>query len=108
LSHLGNVFTIDRPFDGWLVPNASMVAALPTVGRKLIVGNTFIGTSVVQWFGDTTHGVHADNSFVSCNARSGIGGVELGGALQAAGLCYKGAPGQVFFTEYVGNHFQVS
>ena len=27
----------------------------------------------------------------------------LGGALQAAGLCYKGAPGQVFYTEYLGN-----
>ena len=24
-------------------------------------------------------------------------------AVQAAGLCYKGAPGQVFFTEYYGN-----
>ena len=80
-----------------------MVAALPTAAQKLIVGNTFIGTSVVQWFGDTILGVHADNTFQSCNARTGIGGLMIGGALQVGALCYKGAPGQVFFTEYLGN-----
>ena len=96
-------YVIDRPFDGWMAPNISMVASLPTVGRKLVVGNRFVGASVVQWFGDTLHGVHADNDFVGCNARAGIGGVMLGGALQVGALCYKGAPGQVFFTEYLGN-----
>ena len=41
-------FSIDRPFDDWLVPGETMVAAQPSVGRKLIVGNRFEGTSVVQ------------------------------------------------------------
>ena len=96
-------YSIDSAFDDWLVPNVSWVAALPTAGHKLVVGNNFTGTSVVQWFSNTLHGVHADNHFTDVNARSGIGGLEVGGALQAAGLCYKGAPGQVFFTEYLGN-----
>ena len=98
-----NTYTIKSPFDGWLLPQKTMVAALPTAAQKLIVGNSFTGTSVVQWFGDTILGVHADNTFKSCNARSGIGGLETGGALQVGALCYKGAPGQVFFTEYLGN-----
>lgn len=98
-----NTYTIKSAFDGWLEPQKTMVAALPTAAQKLIVGNTFTGTSVVQWFGDTILGVHADNTFTRCNARTGIGGLELGGALQVGALCYKGAPGQVFFTEYLGN-----
>jgi len=101
-------YSIDRPFDAWLALNVSKVAALPTAGHKLIVGNTFIKTSVVQWFSNTIHGVHADNTFTGCNARSGIGGVEIGGALQVAGLCYKGAPGQVFYTEFLGNTLEES
>ena len=101
-------YLIDRKFDAWMAPNISVVAALPTVGHKLIVGNRFVGASVVQWFGDTVHGVHADNEFRGCNARAGIGGVMLGGALQVGGLCYKGAPGQVFFTEYLGNAMEDS
>jgi hypothetical protein len=99
----GNAYTLSAPFDGWLRPNETKVAALPTAAKKLIVGNTFVGTSVVQWFGDTLYGVHADNTFRSCNARTGIGGLMIGGALQAGALCYKGAPGQIFFTEYLGN-----
>ena len=94
-----NEYSIDVAFDSWLVPNVSWVAALPTVGHKLVVGNNFTGTSVVQWFSNTLFGVHADNHFTDVNARSGIGGLEVGGALQAAGLCYKGAPGQIFYTE---------
>ena len=27
----------------------------------------------------------------------------LGGGLQVGALCYKGTPGQVFYTEYLGN-----
>ena len=99
----GNSYTLSAPFDGWLRENITMVAALPTAAQKLIVGNEFVGTSVVQWFGDTILGVHADNTFQSCNARTGIGGLMIGGALQVGALCYKGAPGQVFFTEYLGN-----
>jgi hypothetical protein len=99
----GNSYTLSAPFDGWLRENITLVAALPTAAQKLIVGNEFIGTSVVQWFGDTLLGVHADNTFQSCNARTGIGGLMIGGALQVGALCYKGAPGQVFFTEYLGN-----
>ena len=41
-------YSIDRPFDDWLVPGETMVAAQPSVGRKLVVGNRFEGTSVVQ------------------------------------------------------------
>ena len=42
-----------------------------------------------QWFANTLRGVHADNTFANCNARAGIGGVELGGGLQVGGLCCK-------------------
>ena len=40
-----------------------------------VVGNAFVGTSVVQWFGDTLLGVHADNTFKQCNARTGTSAV---------------------------------
>jgi hypothetical protein len=96
-----NTFTISAPFDGWVQANKgsnkqpTMIGALPTAGQKLVVGNTFIGTSVVQWFGDTILGVHADNTFRSCNARTGIGGLMLGGALQVGALCECWPPSRV-------------
>ena len=41
-------YAIDRPFDEFLAANQSMVAAIPTIGQKLVVGNLFKGASVVQ------------------------------------------------------------
>ena len=34
-----NTYTLSAPFDGWLRPNVTKVAALPTAAQKLIVGN---------------------------------------------------------------------
>ena len=99
----GRGYALDAPFDPWLTANSSMLGALPTIGEKLVVGNTFISTAVVEWFGMTTKAVVADNTIVNASAVPGTGGVEVPGALVANGLCYKGAPGQVFFSEYLGN-----
>ena len=41
-------YAIDRPFDEFLAANQSMVAAIPTIGQKLVVGNLFKGASVVR------------------------------------------------------------
>jgi hypothetical protein len=76
------------------------VAALPTSGTKLVVGNTFIAANNIQWYGNTMRGVHADNAVRASNVlydRTFAYG--YGSPLALFGLCYKGAPGQLFFAE---------
>ena len=40
-----NTYTLSSSFDGWLRPNITKVAALPTAAQKLVVGNSFIGAN---------------------------------------------------------------
>jgi hypothetical protein len=94
------------PFDGHVVPNASVVAVVATVGGKIISDNTFVWGSVVQFFGTTLTGVVADNSFShSANCGADSGGVD--GSLTTFGLCYDG-PQSAFFVEYAGNEMDSS
>jgi hypothetical protein len=91
--------TLDVAFDGY-VDSASVVAIVVPIGDKLIVGNTFTWTEVVQWYANTYRGVHADNSFTECNVLPAGG--DSTGALQAVGECYHGAGG-VYMVEMINN-----
>jgi hypothetical protein len=81
--------------------NATSVLCLtPTIGSKLVSGNSFTWGMAVRWFGTTSRGVIADNSVVDCNVGIGEGGPQ--GAIQGWGLCYSG-PQPIWDCEYTGN-----
>ena len=65
-----HAYTLERPFDGFLVPNVSKLAALPTVGKKLIIGNAFHNTEVVQYYANNIRDVTADNVVVNVGNRA--------------------------------------
>eukprot|EP00039_Didymoeca_costata_P014725 m.240925 g.240925 ORF g.240925 m.240925 type:complete len:416 (+) comp16083_c1_seq25:254-1501(+) len=90
---------LDRPFDK-VAMGESLIAIIATSGRKIITGNYFNWTEVVQWYGITTYGVHSYNSFDNCNVLPAGG--DDAGALQAVGECYH-SPSHVFFTEFLHN-----
>lgn len=100
----GGVFEVHSAFDAWLVVNVSKVAALPTVGRKLVVGNLFRNAGNIQTYGNAILDVHADNTIETSNViydRTFAAG--FGSPMALIGLCYKGAPGQVFFADMYNN-----
>ena len=102
----GGVFEVHAAFDAWLIVNVSKVAALPTVGRKLVVGNHFRNAGNVQTYGNAILDVHADNTIEASNVlydKAAIGDATLGSPMALVGLCYKGAPGQVFFADMYNN-----
>jgi hypothetical protein len=97
-----NTVILESPLDGWVVPNKpnnshhatkgprpSIVAVVSSFGSKIIAGNSFNWTEVVQWYGNTLRGVMADNSFSDCNVLPG-GNINHG-AMGAVGECYHGA-----------------
>lgn len=96
--------TLDRPLDNWVALSGtqapSLLAVLPSIGSKAIVGNHYKWTEVVQWYGNTNRGVMADNTFENCNVKPGgnVGAASMGGV----GECYHGAD-PMYFTEFRGN-----
>ena len=70
------------------------------MGKKLVVGNSFHRSQVVQYYANNVLDVTADNSFAQCAAKGDSG---FNGPIQVQGLCYKGAPGQIVFMEVLGN-----
>ena len=95
---------LDAPLDDW-VSASNTVAVLASLGSKLIIGNRFNWTEVVQWYGNTLRGVMADNSFHHCNVKSG-GNINVG-SMGGVGECYHGTS-QMFFTEFRANTLQSS
>ncbi len=89
--------------DERVVPGESFLAVVNDVADKLIVGNTFDWTEVVQAYALTLRYVAADNDISNANFRH-TGGGATGGIMGAAGECYHGV-GVSFFTEFVGNTF---
>lgn len=96
--------TVAAPFDAHVVPGASVVAVVATVGAKIVAGNNWTWGSVVQAFGTTLTGVFADNRLAfSNNAGADSGPSSVDGSITAFGLCYGGEPQPVFFLEVTGN-----
>ena len=78
-----------QPFDMHVVPSASIVVVLGTVGGKIVADNNFVWGSVVQAFGVTLTGVYAGNSFLDQN-NAGADAGDVDGSLTGFGLCYVG------------------
>lgn len=94
---------LDEPFDGHVVAGNSLVAVVASVGAKLVTGNVFTWTSVVQNFGTTFTGVFADNTFEDANNALTAYSGTVDGTVTGFGLCYGGMPQPLFFAEYTGN-----
>ena len=92
---------LSAPLDGHVATGVSLLAVVNDVADKLVVGNSFTWTEVVQAYGLTLRFVAADNIIASGNFRH-TGGGATGGILGATGECYHGI-GVVFFTEFVHN-----
>lgn len=94
------IITLSLPFDNAL--NASSVVAIvPSIGMKNVVGNRFSWSGVLQFYGTTLGGVIADNTLSNVDVHSPYDSVN-GASLRASGLCYYGAQ-PVFFVEILGN-----
>eukprot|EP01052_Picozoa_sp_SAG31_P037870 SAG31_NODE_4961_length_2834_cov_1.793784_2_plen_805_part_00 len=99
---------IDSPFDDHLGKD-SFVAVVNSYHQKLVAGNVFEWTEVVQFFGVNMEGVIADNSITDANVNHSLHTADpvirkYGGSMRAVGECYHG-PAPLFNIEYVGNHF---
>ena len=99
---------IESPFDDHLAPD-SFVVVVNTYDKKLLAGNHFDFTEVIQFFGVTLGGVIADNHITDGNVnhsqhtRDPVAR-KYGGSMRAVGECYHG-PAPLFGLEYLGNHF---
>eukprot|EP00038_Savillea_parva_P015167 m.219062 g.219062 ORF g.219062 m.219062 type:complete len:317 (-) comp30322_c0_seq1:122-1072(-) len=96
---------MDAPLDDWVAleggPTApSVFVVVSSFGSKLIVGNHFNWTEVVQWYGNTVRGVIADNTITNANVH---GGTRQRGTISVVGECYHGSD-PVFYTETLRNH----
>jgi hypothetical protein len=99
---------IESPFDQHLGRD-SFIVVVNTYDRKLLAGNTFIFTEMIQFFGVTLGGVIADNSIIDGNVNHSLHttnpvATKYGGSMRAVGECYHG-PAPLFGLEYLGNHF---
>jgi hypothetical protein len=94
-----STLTLNAAFDEHVGPT-SLMSVVSSFGSKVVAGNTFVWAEVVQWYGNTLRGVHADNVFQDCNVQPGGG--DYAGALQGVGECYHGT-GENYFTEFYGN-----
>jgi hypothetical protein len=99
---------IESAFDQHLGRD-SFIAVVNTYDRKLLAGNTFTFTEVIQFFGVTLGGVIADNSIIDGNVNHSQHtsipvATKYGGSMRAVGECYHG-PAPLFWLEYLGNHF---
>lgn len=92
---------LDAALDGNVVVNASLFAVVTDAADKLIVGNTFLWSNVVQAYGSSLRLVMADNTVTSGNFRVGAG-AATGGIMGAAGECYHGVS-IVYYTEFLRN-----
>ena len=99
--------TVERPLDSFVSVGQSFIALNVRSGLKAIVGNTFLWTGVVQFYGTTLGGVQADNDFDNVNVVHTISPLEIGGGMQGVGKCYGGAA-PLLFTEWTGNTFTSS
>ena len=94
------LITLDAPFDSF-VDASSILAVVPRIGAKVVAGNNFSWTGVIQFYGTTLGGVFADNTLLNVNVHSQYDSVN-GASLRATGECYYGAQPN-FFTEMSGN-----
>eukprot|EP00756_Hemistasia_phaeocysticola_P053707 Hpha_TRINITY_DN29665_c0_g1::TRINITY_DN29665_c0_g1_i1::g.165290::m.165290 len=92
---------LEAPLDAHVRSDTSLLAVVNDVSDKLIVGNRFSWTEVVQAYGHTQRYVAADNVISHGNIRH-TGGGPTGGIMGATAECYHGI-GVVFFTEFVNN-----
>lgn len=95
------LITLDEPLDGF-VNASSVIAVVPSIGSKNIVGNTLSWSGVAQFYGTTLGGVFADNDLRSVNVQTIYDGIN-GASMRVSGLCYYGAQPN-FFTEIIGNN----
>jgi len=97
---------LDQAFDAHLTVGSSLLAVVVDYSEKLIVGNTFSWSSVVQSFGQTVRHVFAFNQIKNGNFRHGPHGT--GGIMGVTGIFYRGAMGVGFFTEFLDNQLYAS
>lgn len=100
---------INAPFNSAHVSETSFVAVVSTYSQKIIAGNTFSWTEVIQFFGVTLQGVIANNQLIDANVNHTLHtrdptALRFGGSMRAVGECYHG-PAPVFHIEYVDNSF---
>ena len=95
--------TLDVELDPWFragnCSNCSIIAIVASVGQKIVAGNRFEWTEVIQMFGNTLGGVVADNTLTDVNVHNNVLG---NGSVGAFGMCYQG-PAPNWYTEFYGN-----